>query len=177
MNPRRRAPWHAPPTIVVTCWAAILLTVIASPTAARAEGLKAIWGPSHHDGVSLFPTYHDLGVRIYEEKLPWATIATRRPSNPRNPNDPAYAWPAEVTAAVAEAKRYHIKVALQIIGAPAWANGGKHWNWAPTTPQDYANFAIATARRYPSVHLWMVWGEPSRGPTSIRSPRPRDPGS
>jgi hypothetical protein len=53
-------------------------------------------------------------------------------------------------------------MALQIVGAPPWANGGKPWNWAPKNPQDYANFAIAAAKRYPSVHLWMIWGEPSR---------------
>jgi hypothetical protein len=53
--------------------------------------------------------------------------------------------------------------ALEIIGAPPWANGGKPWNWAPTNPKDYADFAIAASKRYPSVHLWMIWGEPSRG--------------
>jgi hypothetical protein len=123
-----------------------------------------MWGPATHDGVSLFPTYRELGVKIYEEKLAWDSIAMRRPRSPRNPNDPAYVWPAEATTAVAEARRHHIQVALQIIGAPAWANGGKPSNWAPTNPQDYANFAIAAAKRYPSVHLWMIWGEPSRRP-------------
>jgi hypothetical protein len=123
-----------------------------------------MWGPAVHEGTSLFPTYQDLGVKIYEDRLSWYSIATRRPRNPTNPNDPAYIWPAEVTQAVAEAKRYHIQVALEIIGAPRWANGGKPWNWAPLHPQEYANFAIAAARRYPSVHLWMIWGEPSRGP-------------
>jgi hypothetical protein len=121
-----------------------------------------MWGPSVHNGVSLFPTYRDLGVKIYEDDLHWDSIALRRPRNASSPNDPAYAWPAEVTTAVAEAQRYHIQVALQIVGAPPWANGGKSWNWAPLHAQDYANFAIAAAKRYPSVHLWMIWGEPSR---------------
>jgi hypothetical protein len=123
-----------------------------------------MWGPAVHDGISLFPTYRELGVKLYEDDLHWDSIALRRPRNARNPNDPAYAWPAEVTAAVAEAKRYHIRVALEIIGAPPWANGGKPSNWAPTNPQDYAHFAISAARRYPSVHQWMIWGEPSRRP-------------
>jgi hypothetical protein len=122
-----------------------------------------MWGPAIHNGASLFPTYRDLGVKIYEDDLRWDSIALRRPQHPTNPDATAYTWPAEVTTAVAEAKRYHIQVALQIIGAPPWANGGKPWNWAPLNPQDYANFAIAAARRYPSVHLWMIWGEPSRG--------------
>jgi hypothetical protein len=101
-------------------------------------------------------------VKIYEDDLHWNSIAPSRPRSSRNPNDPAYAWPAEVTHAVAEAKRYHMQVALQIIGAPQWSNGGEPWNWAPTNPQDYANFATAASKRYPSVHLWMIWGEPSR---------------
>jgi hypothetical protein len=145
---------------IVASLTVLVLAVVVSSTSAAA--VKAMWGPSTHDGVSLFPTYQDLGVKICEEDLHWDSIALRRPRNPRNPEDPAYAWPTEVTQAVAEAKRYHMQVALQIVGAPPWANGGKPWNWAPKNPQDYANFAIAAARRYPSVHLWMIWGEPSR---------------
>jgi hypothetical protein len=151
---------HALRTVAVL----ITLLISAGSTGARAADLKAMWGPAIHDGVSLFPTYRDLGVKVYEDRLPWNSIAVRRPRNPRNPKDPAYAWPAEVTQAVAEARRYHIQVALQIIGAPAWANGGRPWNWAPNNPRDYADFAIAAARRYPSVRLWMIWGEPSRRP-------------
>ena len=140
----------------------IALFIFASTAGARAADLKAMWGPAIHDGVSLFPTYRDLNVKIYEDRLPWQFIAPRRARNPRNPTDPAYVWPAEVTQAVAEAQRYHIQVALQIIGAPPWANGGKPSNWAPSSPLDYASFAIAASKRYPSVHLWMIWGEPSR---------------
>ena len=151
---------------------ALLLLLPATSSLARASATKAMWGPYIHEGVSLFPTYRDLGVKIYEDRLYWSSIAPRRPHSPTNPNDPAYLWPAEVTTAVAEAKRYHIQVALQIIGAPTWANGGRPWNWVPTKPQDYANFAIAAARRYPSVHLWMIWGEPSRA----HDFEPLDPG-
>jgi hypothetical protein len=138
----------------------LILPITSSPASASAT--KAMWGPAIHDGTSLFPTYRELGVKIYEDRLRWSAIAPRRPHTPGNPKDRAYVWPAEVTQAVAEAKRYHMQVALQIIGAPSWANGGKPWNWAPIHAQDYANFAIAAAKRYPSVHLWMIWGEPSR---------------
>jgi hypothetical protein len=126
---------------------------------AKAASLKAIWGPAIHEGVSLFPTYRDLGIRIYEDRLPWQSIATRRPRHPRSPHDPAYSWPSEVTQAIAEAKRYHIQVALQIIGAPPWANGDKPWSWAPTNPKDYADFAIASfcgLGDLPPV-LWTRW--------------------
>lgn len=162
----RRTPsprWRA----VTSCTGAVALlatlSICLAAGAAQAAGLKAMWGPAIHDGVSLFPTYRELGVKVYEDDLHWNLIALSHPRSSRNPNDPSYAWPAEVTQAVAEAKRYHMQVALQIIGAPPWANGGKPWNWAPINPQDYANFAIAASKRYPSVHLWMIWGEPSRG--------------
>lgn len=143
----------------------VVVSLTASTACASAQvafPLKAMWGPSQHDGSSLFPMYRELGVHIYEEGLPWFKVAARRPRHARDPRDPAYSWPVGLTRTVAEAKRYHIQVALQIIGAPAWANGGKPWNWAPNSPRDYSDFAIAAARRYPSVHLWMIWGEPSR---------------
>lgn len=148
--------------IVITLLLVIATITLAVSVDAQATPLKAMWGPSLRNGQSLFPTYRELGVGIYEEDLNWYQVATRRPKNPRDPNDPAYVWPAGLTQAVAEAQRYHMQVALQIIGAPSWANGGKPWNWAPSNPQDYANFAIAASKRYPSVHLWMIWGEPSR---------------
>jgi hypothetical protein len=153
-----------PRNILLAAASALLAILSIAPASAdgRSVALKAMWGPAVRNGASLFPTYQELGVRIYEEHILWSSIALRRPHDARNPDDPAYVWPAEVTQAVAEAKRYHMQVALQIVGAPPWANGGKPWNWAPNNPQDYANFAIAASKRYPSVHLWMIWGEPSR---------------
>jgi hypothetical protein len=139
---------------------AVVFGVFASTS--RASALKGIWGPSTRGGVSLFPIYRDLGVKLYQDSLHWDLIAPRRPRHPRNPNDPAYAWPAEVTTALAQAKPYRMQVALQIIGAPRWANGDKPPKWRPYYPRDYANFAIAASKRYRSVHLWMIWGEPSR---------------
>jgi hypothetical protein len=133
----------------------------ASPPAA-ASGLKAMWGPSRHDGVSVFPTLKNLGVNIYEDALHWDLVARRRPRHPRDPNDPAYSWPSGVTYGVAQAKRYGMQVALEVLGAPRWANRGRPPKWIPHRLRDYANFAIAASRRYPSVHLWMIWGEPSR---------------
>lgn len=132
----------------------------ATPVCAAA--LKGIWGPATRNGVSLFPVYRELHDQLYEDDLHWDAIATRRPRDARNPNDRAYVWPVEVSSAVAQARRYHMQVALQIIGSPRWANGGKAPRWAPHHASDFADFAVAAARRYPSVHLWMIWGEPSR---------------
>jgi hypothetical protein len=141
---------------------AVLLLAI-SPSAASAFS-KAIWGDVYRNGVNQFPIYKQLGVSIYQADLNWNDVAVSRPADPTNPADPAYAWPATIRQAITEAQRYHMRVLLQIIGTPAWANGGRAWNWVPSHPSDFANFAAAASREFPSVHLWMIWGEPSRAP-------------
>ena len=93
---------------------ALVLALVGAgaPAAVGAEPVKAMWGPATRNGVSLFPAFHELGVKIYEDDLHWNLIARRRPRHPRDPSDPAYVWPAEVTSAVAQAKRYGMRVAL-----------------------------------------------------------------
>jgi hypothetical protein len=143
--------------------AIVAAVLLASMPASAHAFSKAIWGPVFRNHVSQFPLYHQLGVSIYEEDLNWSLIAPRQPRHPTNPGDPAYRWPAELDQAIAQANRFHIRVLLQIIGAPRWSNGGHAWNWAPR-PDAYAQFAAAAARHYPGVHLWMIWGEPTRRP-------------
>ncbi|MFL5515412.1 MAG: hypothetical protein ACJ8DJ_04595 [Gemmatimonadales bacterium] len=149
----------------VSIWFLLLLaTALLPPATAQAHlsAKKAIWGPGYENGVSRFPRYRDLGVTIYQDELDWREIAATRPQNPRDPNDPAYQWPAEVSRSLATASRYHMRVALMLIRTPGWANGGLSRRWAPIDAGDFADFAYAASRRYPGVHLWMVWGEPSR---------------
>ncbi len=54
-----------------------------------------------------------------------------------------------------------------LTGSPGWANGGRGANYAPTRPCDFAAFAAAAAKRYPAVHHWMIWGEPTRMPNFV----------
>lgn len=138
------------------------LTCLATPAGASAFS-KAIWGVPSRNRVNQFPLYHTLGVKIIEAKLNWSTVAPKRPQNPANPRDRAYHWPVVIQQTINQAKRYHMQVLLQIIGAPRWSNGGHPWNWAPR-PSAYATFAATASRHYHMVHLWMVWGEPSRTP-------------
>lgn len=152
----------------------LLLLVLAAPAAATpVTQKKAIWGPVTRDGKSQFPIYKDLGVGIFQDKISWASTATTRPAHPTDPADPAYQWPSELDTAVTEGRKYGIRVSLMVLGAPRWANGGKPANYAPTNPQDYADFITAAAKRYPGIRLWMVWGEPTRGanwqPTTYES--------
>ena len=126
---------------------------------------KSIWGPIKLNDRSLFPTYEDLGVGIYQIQAHWDQIAPRtRPEDPTNPGDPAYRWPSYLDFAISQARRHDIRVLIQIIGAPGWANGGRHWSWTPDQPSDFADFATAIAKRYPRVRYWMIWGEPNRRP-------------
>jgi hypothetical protein len=148
----------------VAVLAATLIGVLAALAPAGASAFqKAVWGPVSFDGVNQFPLYKSLGAKIYETSLDWSTIAKRRPKHPANPGDPAYAWPAAVTKEIAQAKRYGMRVLIQVANAPAWENGGHHGDgWAPKNPQDFAAFVQAASREYPTVHMWMIWGEPNR---------------
>jgi hypothetical protein len=153
----------------VAAAALLAALVLTNPAAAdHSTTKKAIWGPSTPQA---FRIYHRLGVGIYEMALGWRGVATKRPARAGDPNDPAYAWPAEVDVAIREANRYGMRVMLMINGTPAWANGGRAANWAPRRAADLAAFAKAAARRYRSVRYWMVWGEPTRQPNFM----PLDP--
>lgn len=154
-----RSPWRG----VVRTMLVGLALLVAMPTSAHAFN-KAIWGPVYRNGISQFPIYRQLGVSIYQTDLLWSQVAPTRPAHPTDPTDPAYTWPTEVQQAIEQAAQYHIQVMLQIITTPGWANRRHPPNWAPTNPADVAAFAAAAAREYPTVHLWMIWGEPNRGP-------------
>jgi hypothetical protein len=130
---------------------------------AQRKALKLIWGGNTlPNGKSAFPTYKRLGVDVLQVQLGWAAVASARPADPRNPNDPSYAWPKALDTAVAGARASGISVALLVRQTPGWANGDKSAAQVPTAVADYADFLVAAAKRYPSVRRWMIWGEPTR---------------
>jgi len=133
-----------------------------SPALGQRSDRKAIWGPVSAGGRSEFPIYNRLGVGIFEMDLNWASVAPTAPMDATDPGDPAYQWPADISYAIRQAARYDMRVMLQAIGTPSWANGGKAWNYPPVSVSAFAEFLTAAARRYPTVHLWMIWGEPDR---------------
>jgi hypothetical protein len=141
----------------------LLALVLANPAEAAAPRLrKAFWGPMQVGGVSQFPIYHDLGVKVFQTAINWASAAPTRPRHPTRPSDPAYRWPADIDYAIQQGRRYGIRVLVMLVGAPRWANGGHSWRYAPSQGRGFAHFARAAARRYPRVRHWMIWGEPSR---------------
>jgi hypothetical protein len=159
------------------CLALGFLGVRPAPPSEAA--VKAIWGPTTlPDGSSAFPVYKELGVKVLQHQLSWRAVATTRPANPQDPNDPAYVWPADLDQAVAEGDHNGIRSLIMVKRTPDWANGNRGEQWVPTRLRDYADFMVAAARHYYSVRYWMVWGEPTRGdsfkpmpPNSPRGPR------
>jgi hypothetical protein len=141
---------------------ACITPTLATPSSASAFS-KAIWGPATRNGVNQFPLYRQLGVSIYQLQLDWSQVAPTQPAHPSNPGDPAYQWPASVGQAISEADSYHMRVLIQLIDAPAWADGGHAGaGWAPQSARSFVAFTKAAAKEYPSVHLWMIWGEPTK---------------
>jgi hypothetical protein len=141
--------------------AAAACLILAAPAGARPSLKKSIWGPLTVKGKSQFPIYRDLGVGIYQMGVSFNEVAPFRPKNPDDPASRAYHWPAEIDYAIREARKYGIRVALQVEYSPPWANGGRPYRWAPD-PAEFARFLAVAARRYPDVHLWEIWGEPTR---------------
>ena len=147
--------------IAVALAFALALSAAAASPAQSAE--KAIWGPvgevnGHGDA---FDLYRRLGVDTYQATLNFGSTAPTRPADPRDPRDPAYLWPRDLDRAVADGARTGIAVAILVTRSPPWANGDRHFIFRPSD-KAYADFLIATARRYPSVRRWMIWGEPNR---------------
>jgi hypothetical protein len=149
-------------------------TMMLAAVPAAGAAVKSIWGPSTlpvgnancpsgPDPCSAFPIYAQLGAKNYQMQVPWDRAAPTRPANPRDPNDPAYKWTSSADSAIQQAAQNGMSVAILVQGTPAWANGGKGRQWVPDNLQDYADFMYAISRRYPTVHHWMIWGEPEYG--------------
>jgi hypothetical protein len=105
-------------------------------------------------------TLDRLGVDIVRVTVRWDQVAPRRPGNARNPRDPAYDW-SLYDEAFDGLRSRGIGVLVTLWGTPAWANGGRAPNWAPTASGSLAAFAYAASKRYPWIHRWAIWNEPN----------------
>ena len=115
----------------------IALTALLAPTGAHAAVTqkKAIWGPEEFQGDGQFPVYKQLHAGIWQTTLDWDQIATEKPTDAKDPEDPSYAWPEELDSALSDASDNGIVVALTVTGAPKWANGNRDPKFAPTNPK------------------------------------------
>lgn len=121
---------------------------------------------------STFPLLSRLRAQVIRANLDWSRVAAQRPAAAADPADPAYDWSA-YDAVVRSGAQRRIKVVFSIVFTPAWSNGGRGRNVAPTDAEDLRRFAAAAARRYsgsytptdaatlPAVPLWTAWNEPN----------------
>jgi hypothetical protein len=162
------------------CAAACAAVVIAAPSAsARPHMLVGLLdqASAFYNADAAFPIFKKLRVQVIRVDLYWGgtdlAVAKKRPTDARDPEDPAYDW-AVYDRVVSFAARYNIKILFTIWGTPRWANGGQVPRVAPKNPADLRNFAYAAATRYsgasvdkdgnkiPAVRLWTAWNEPNQ---------------
>ena len=135
-------------------------------------------GSTFYNAEKTFPIVKKLRAQVVRADLYWGgggaiSVAKRKPTNARNPNDKAYNW-APYDHLVQIAAKYKVKILFTIWGTPGWANGGKSARVAPTKFKDLQNFAYAAARHFsgtqldangvkiPAVRLWTAWNEPNQ---------------
>jgi hypothetical protein len=143
--------------VVAAAWVA---SARPASTAARPPSKCVTDGRPIRGGRTIFPELRTLGTRVWTGGLSWAEVAATRPADPTSPDDPAYHWPASVRRAVSTARAYGIEPILNVSGFPSWSNGGRSAAWAPTRPQDFADFTAAAVREYPQVRRWIIISEP-----------------
>lgn len=146
---------------VVTVVLSIAGSALASPSIQYGvqDDAWLLHGPGTLD--SRIDELEQLGVDIVRYTLRWDQIAATRPENPRDHTDPAYEW-RSADVVLKGLRRRDINVVVTLVGTPAWANGGRSFNWGPTDGRSFGNFAYAAARRYPWIQAWTIWNEPNQ---------------
>src|SRR6476619_94582 len=121
------------------------------------------------DRQDVFDVAEKANAGIVRTTVYWSRIAEKRPANAANSFDPAYHFD-DLDEFVRNAGMHGMEVMLTIWGTPAWANGGKGQNYAPTRVADLQNFTKAVASRYsgrfngyPFVRYYTVWNESNLG--------------
>src|SRR6476620_3976203 len=121
------------------------------------------------DRQDVFDVAEKANAGIVRTTVYWSRIAEKRPANAANSFDPAYLFD-DLDEFVRNAGLHGMEVMLTIWGTPAWANGGKGQNYAPTSYATLQSFARALASRYsgryqgyPFVRYYSVWNESNLG--------------
>jgi hypothetical protein len=161
---------------------AVLATAAVAASAQPADASRYIRVGIYDEAQTLygpvpqtFAMFKQLHVQEVRLNLYWGGrygVAKSRPASATNPADPAYDWEL-YDRTVNYAAQDGVHVVFSVYGTPAWANGGKGPNVAPTRATDLRNFAYAAARRYgglypgsdgrtlPAVREWLAWNEPN----------------
>lgn len=160
---------------LVACVATLAIPTVASANKNLAVGFldnayagsqpAAFWS----DAVAL-----DVGFMRWD--MQWNEIATSRPNNPRDPEDPAYDFTAtDQFMRDAAAHGLQGKVMFTLWKTPSWATKAKTAK-ATQMPklEDWRNFVFACATRYSGTYIppgattplpgntnWETWNEPN----------------
>ena len=102
-----------------------------------------------------------LGVDLVRFTVEWNRVAAKRPQRARDHGDPAYDW-AVADTVLRGLRKHGIAAVVGLNGSPAWANGHRAPNWAPSSGASMADFAYAAARRYSWVRDLLIWNEPNQ---------------
>ncbi|HEY5294899.1 MAG TPA: cellulase family glycosylhydrolase [Gaiellaceae bacterium] len=106
------------------------------------------------------------GASIIHTSADWATIAPTRPASASSGDDPAYKL-GDLDELVFQAGLHGMRVMIDIVGTPKWANGGKAQNVMPKRLSDLTTFSKMLATRYNgrnghgTVSLYAIWNEPN----------------
>ena len=143
----------------LTVWTASAAHAASSVQYGVQDDAWLLHGPGTLD--SRLDVLERLGVDIVRYTVRWDQVAADRPADPRDHADPAYAW-RNADLVLRALHRRGISAVVTLLGTPAWANGGRSFNWAPTDPRSFGNFAYAAAQRYPWITAWTIWNEPNQ---------------
>lgn len=147
-------------------------TVAGVPATSALAGIQddRVYQVPGKDAESRVQAMARMGASIIRVDTRWDLIATRRPRNPKDQNDPAYDWSAYDVVVDAAAKR-GVRVLMTVWGTPDWAADPSvprssrfaGYTRQPRRAGDYGNFAYALASRYVSrgVRDWEIWNEPN----------------
>jgi hypothetical protein len=149
---------------------ATLVAALALVLAVRAEASRYVrfgvqddaWllgGPGDYE--ERLDIVQRLGVDVVRVNFRWDQIAARRPAKPTSQLDPAYRW-QRADVLLNGLRAHGLTPVVTLVGTPRWANGGRAPNWAPKSPNSFANFAYAASKRYPFVRHWVIWNEPNK---------------
>jgi hypothetical protein len=165
--------------VVLVAVLAALATAAVAQTASASKFIRigiydeaqTLYGPIPQT----FALLGQLHVQEIRENLYWGGpygVAQRRPTNAKDPDDPAYSWTL-YDRTVNYAAQYGIHVLFSIYATPSWESGQLAKNVAPARAADLQAFAYAAAVRYSGTHVgkdgrvlpavkeWTAWNEPN----------------